>query len=113
MANYRQAPKLFHNKDKYKSTNFYQLPQGIMDKVFTQLDGKCGNQIKLMCVLLGTIGDGSFGISEAWVQERTGMIQQTYNKSRQALVEKGWLYVDDGKIFILIDNIMNEGTTSE
>ena len=66
-----------------------------------------------MCVLLGTIGDGSFGISEAWVQERTGMIQQTYNKSRQALVEKGWLYVDDGKIFILIDNIMNEGTTSE
>ena len=101
MPNYKQAPKLYHNKDNFKSKNFYNLPQELMDCVFQQLDGKCGNQIKLMTVLLGTLGDGTFGVSEAWICDRTGMIQQTYNTARKALVERGWIYLENGKIYVL------------
>ena len=101
MPNYKQAPKLYHNKSNFNSKNFYNLPQELMDYVFQQLDGKCGNQIKLMTVLLGTLGDGSFGVSEAWICERTGMIQQTYSTARKALIERGWIYVEDGKMYVL------------
>lgn len=101
MPNYKQAPKLYHNKDQFKDKNFYQLPQELMDYIFQQLDGKCGNQIKLMTVLLGTLGNGSFGVSEKWICDRTGMVQQTYSTARKALVERGWVYVEDGKLYVL------------
>ena len=101
MPNYKQAPKLYHNKSSFNSKNYYNLPQELMDQIFQQLDGKCGNQIKLMTVLLGTLGDGSFGVSEKWICERTGMVQQTYSNARKALVERGWIYVEDGKLYVL------------
>ena len=101
MPNYKQAPKLYHNKSSFNSKNYYNLPQELMDYIFKQLDGKCGNQIKLMTVLLGTLGDGSFGVSEKWICDRTGMIQQTYSTARKALVERGWIYVEDSKIYVL------------
>lgn len=107
MPNLRQAPKLYHNKQDYKDKVFYNLPQDLMDCVFTQLDGRSGNQIKLMCVLLGTLGDGSFGISEAWICDRTGMVQQTYSTARRALVERGWIYVEDSKLYVLPEIIKN------
>jgi hypothetical protein len=112
MANFKQAPKLYHTGKKH-NTIFYQLPQDLMDIVFTKLDGKCGNQIKLMCVLLGTQGNGSFGVSEKWICDRTSMVQQTYNKARKALIDKGWLKLEDGKLFVLISSIYAEGTISE
>ena len=101
MPNYKQAPKLYHNKSSFNCKNYYNLPQELMDCIFQQLDGKCGNQIKLMTVLLGTLGDGTFGVSEAWICDRTGMIQQTYSTARKALVERGWIYVEDSKIYVL------------
>ena len=101
MPNYKQAPKLYHNKSSFNCKNYYNLPQELMDCIFKQLDGKCGNQIKLMTVLLGTLGDGTFGVSEAWICDRTGMIQQTYSNARKALVERGWIYVEDSKIYVL------------
>ena len=76
-----------------KNTPFYQLPQDIMDIIFNQLDGKNGNQMKIMIVLLGTVGDGSFRVSEKWICERTGTVQQSYNRARKSLVERGWLQV--------------------
>ena len=112
MANLRQAPKLYHTGKKHQG-NFYQLPQDLMDIVFDKLDGKCGNQIKLMCVLLGTQGNGTFGVSEKWICDRTGMVQQTYNKARKALIDRGWLKQEDGKLFVLISFIYAEGTTSD
>lgn len=112
MANLRQAPKLYHTGKKHQG-NFYQLPQDLMDIVFNKIDGKCGNQIKLMCVLLGTQGNGTFGVSEKWICERTGMVQQTYNKARKALIDRGWLKQEDGKLFVLISFIYAEGTTSD
>ena len=107
MPNYKQAPKLYHDKQKYKNINYYNLPQHLMDCIFQKLDGKCGNQIKLMTVLLGTLGDGSFGVSEKWVCDRTGMIQQTYNTARKALIERGWIYLKDGELYVLPDIIIN------
>ena len=101
MPNYKQAPKLYHNKSNFTSKNYYNLPQELMDCIFQQLDGKCGNQIKLMTVLLGTLGDGSFGVSEAWICERTGMVQQTYSTARKALVERGWIFVEDSKLYVI------------
>jgi hypothetical protein len=74
MPNYKQAPKLYHNKTSFNSDNYYNLPQELMDCVFNQIDGKCGNQIKLIIVLLGTLGNGTFGVSEKWICERTGMV---------------------------------------
>ena len=103
MPNYKQAPKLYHNKNNFYENNYYGLPQELMDCVFQQLDGKCGNQIKLMIVLLGTAGDGTFGVSEKWICDRTGMLQQTYNTARKALIERGWIYLDkeEGRLFVL------------
>lgn len=101
MPNYKQAPKLYHNKTSFNDKNYYALPQKLMDCVFAQLDGKCGNQIKLMITLLGTLGDGSFGVSEAWICERTGMVQQTYSTARKALIDRGWIYLEDGKLYVL------------
>ena len=109
--NFKQAPKLYHSGKK-KQGIFYQLPQDLIDIVFNTLDGKNGNQIKLMCVLLGTQGNGSFGVSEKWICERTGMVQQTYNKARKALIDRGWLKLEEGKLFVLISAIYAEGTTS-
>ena len=111
MSNLKQAPKLYHTGKKH-DTIFYQLPQDLMDIIFTKIDGKSGNQIKLMCVLLGTQGNGSFGVSEKWICERTGMTQQTYSKARKALIEKGWLKLEDGKLFVLISDIYAQGTSS-
>lgn len=101
MPNYKQAPKLYHNKNNFYEDNYYGLPQELMDCVFQQIDGKCGNQVKLMVVLLGTAGDGSFAISEKWICDRTGMFQQAYSAARKALIERGWIYVEDDKIFVL------------
>lgn len=101
MPNYKQAPKLYHNKTNFNSDNYYNLPQELMDCVFNQIDGKCGNQIKLIIVLLGTLGNGTFGVSEKWICDRTGMVQQTYSTARKALVERGWVYVEDGKLYVL------------
>lgn len=109
MPNYRQAPKLYHNKTKYNSNNYYNLPQDLMDCIFQQLDGKNGSQIKLMVVLLGTLGDGSFRISEKWICERCGInSQQAYSTARKALIERGWIYIEDGNIYIL-PRIIKEG----
>lgn len=80
-----------------------------MDKIFQKLDGKHGSQIKLLVVLLGTIGNGSFRVSEEWVRQRTGMSQVNYNVARKALVEKGWMVLtDDGCVVIDVNAIMGD-----
>ena len=113
MPNYNQAPKLYHLKDAFKSNNFYQLPQGVMDKVFQKLSGREGNAIKLITVLLGTLGNGSFGISEAWICERTGMEHSTYIRARNNLRDKGWIVLEDGYLFVLVDVIMDDEFSSK
>lgn len=82
---YRQAPKLYHIGSKDKRDN-YLLPKNLMDPIFNQLNGKQGNQAKLMSVLIGTRGNGNFAVSEKWICDRTGMNQSSYNRTRKALI---------------------------
>lgn len=99
MNTFRQAPRLFHIGSKDKK-DFYLLPKNLMDSVFNQLSGKQGNQIKLMSVLLGTAGDGSFAVSEKWICDRTGMDQSNYSRARKALIDRGWLRLENGKLYV-------------
>lgn len=103
--NYKRAPQIYHNAGKGNG-NFYKLPQNIMDIVLTQLDGKNGNAIKLMIVLLGTSGDGSFRASEKWIEKKTGMKKQNYHRAKNALAEKGMIILEDGKIIVNIKGIL-------
>ena len=110
MSNFRKAPKLVHNgaKSENKKEVFYMLPQRLMDAVFNKLDGKNGNAIKLMVVLLGTCGDGSFGISEEFIRQRTGMTKSNYHRARKMLEEDyKFLTVKDGIITVNIDVIFH------
>ena len=103
------APKLRHTKDAdYSNVNFYKLPQPLMDDIFLCLNGKCGNQIKIMCVLLGTLGNGTFGVSDEWIRQRTNMEQQAYSKSRLILVKKGWIEVNGNFLTLRLDVIRAE-----
>jgi len=34
MPNYKQAPKLYHNKNNFYENNYYGLPQELIDCVF-------------------------------------------------------------------------------
>ena len=99
MSDFRQAPKLYHSGQKDKK-DFYLLPKNLMDPIFNQLNGKQGNQIKLMAVLLGTAGDGRFAVSEKWICDRTGMDQSNYNRARKALIDRGWLRLENGGRYV-------------
>ena len=96
---YRQAPILYHLGKKDMS-KFYLLPRNLMEPIFNQLNGKQGNQIKLMSLLIGTMGDGSFAITEKWVCDRTGMTQSSYNRARKALIDRGWLRLERGMLYV-------------
>lgn len=64
-ASFAQAPAFYKTGKEYKSNRrFYSITQEAADAVFQQLPGKNGNELKIMVVLLGTLGDGSFRISE-------------------------------------------------
>lgn len=110
MANLKQAPKLYHDKAKMDSNKcFYSAyPQELMDVIMNQIDGKSGNLLKIMWVLLGTDGSGRFSVSEAWMRDRTGMSQESYARARAKLVQMGWLSLEKGTICVNIDAIMGD-----
>ena len=104
---YKQAPRLIHRGKKFQNQGrfFYQLPQSLMSNIFYELSGKHGNQIKLMCVLIGTAGDGSFRVSQRWIMEQTGMDESGYKRARKALADRGWITLDNGCIYVNFDAI--------
>ena len=62
---FQKAPVLLHSgTDNCGNIRFYRVMQDALDVVLNELDGKHGNEIKIMVVLLGTLGDGSFRVSE-------------------------------------------------
>lgn len=86
-----KAPVLEHNGEKKKAgTNeqFYLLPQGLMDIVFSSL-GNASAQLRVMIVLLGT--KPGFAVSEEWILDRTGLKERSYIEARKALVNRGWI----------------------
>lgn len=80
---YNQAPAFIkRGKDYEEHGRFYSITQEAADRVMNGLNGRCGNELKIMMVLLGTLGDGSFRISEKWILDRTGMEHSSYIRAR-------------------------------
>lgn len=106
MPNYIQAPTLVQNgvKQKENDKNFYLLPQTLMDKIFNEL-GNRSAEVRLMVILVGT--KPGFKLSDAWVQERTGLSHASYNRARNSLIEREWLSYNkiSNELIINYDNI--------
>ena len=106
MPNYNQAPKLKFDKPKPKSPTYYNIPQEIADTIFAEL-GNSSAQLRIMIVLIGTKED--FGISEKWILERTGLQKASYITARKALINRGWLSLEEADtITVNFDNIMKK-----
>lgn len=102
MANLRQAPILgrIGSKEEFKSKTKYIFPEDLWSAFGYVLGGKCGSQILLMGLLVGTSQEGNFRVSEKWVESRIKLNQQCYNSARRALVDRGWLVVKQDRILI-------------
>ena len=111
MENYRKAPKLLHKGNKDSGTkSFITIPQDLLTKIFNTLDGKHGNAIKLIILLLGTVGDRTFGVSEKWVTETCGFSQPRYIDARKYLRDIGWLELRSGTLYVNINAIRGKET---
>lgn len=101
MANYKKAPKLIHKGSKNTDCkSIVMIPSDLLEVVFNTLTGRQGNVIKLIIFLIGTAGDGSFGISEKWICDKTGMLKSCYIEARKTLKTLGWVEVKNGKIYL-------------
>ena len=107
MANYRNAPKLIHNGSKSEGL-FYQLPQKMVEHIFQNFDGKCGNQIKLLIVMIGNKGDGAFRFSEKWITQHTGMSKSNYHRAMESLIEKNYVIRENGKLILNLPLLMED-----
>ena len=86
-----QAPSLHHIGLKAQDNptgQFYMLPQALTDIIFNEL-GNSSAQLRIMMVLCGT--KEGFFISEKWICDRTGLKRQSYERSRDELVKRGWI----------------------
>ena len=106
MGNTKQAPMLIHEGDRLDSGQFYCIDQNLCETIFNELSGKNGNSLKLMFFLLGNSGSGGFRISEQTVKKVTGMDKKSYQRARKDLEERGWIRHEQGKIVVLIQNIV-------
>lgn len=95
----KQAPVIKFNKAKPKGLT-YVLPQKVMDEIFAKIDGKNGNAIKLIVVLLGT--KEGFRPSTKWLCDRTGMKKTAYYRARDYLADLGIISVSNNTIKINI-----------
>lgn len=112
MENYRKAPKIYHDikkEDLNYLGNYFLIYQRLYEIIYYKLSGKHGNQIKLIQTLLGTIGDGSFGVSEKWITHTCRFSQQRYIEARKSLIEMGWLELKDRKLIVKISNMLKDG----
>lgn len=94
MANFNHAPILSFDIPKEKGTNYYELPQKLMDIIFKKL-GNSSAQLKIMIVLIGA--KPGFGISEQWMLERTGLTTSSYSRARANLINMGWISLEKNK----------------
>lgn len=100
MPNFRKAPVLEIEGKKFideDNQQYYKIPQDIADIVFREL-GTNGAQLRIMLLLIGT--KEGFGVSEAWVLDRTGLGHSSYDRARKALAAINWIKLKDGKIVV-------------
>ena len=90
-----------YSKENTKGYYFYQTPSVLTNFIMNYINGNCGNQLKLMWVLMGSAEN--FGISEKTIIQRTGMTQQAYCNARKALNEAGIINYNPSEHTITID----------
>lgn len=90
------APKIKFDGEKFDGNKsgevgyeFTQIPNRILSYVMRNIDGKCGNRLKLMIFLMGC-GE-NFEIHEKTVLKRTGMSQASYSQAREWLDKNGFI----------------------
>ena len=102
----KSPPQIFHDKeDKPKSFSVY--PNELLAAINNLLSG---NEAKVLLVLLGCKGDGSFSPSTVYMQKMTGITQpNNYYKTRKNLEKKGYITTDEkGNIYIDTQKIISE-----
>lgn len=103
--NFRQAPTLYIEGYKGKK-DFYVLPGDIMDIIFNELDGKNGNALKLMVVLIGT--QNGWKLTEKYIESRTGMAKQNYHRAMKTLQELEFVYIGEKSVTVNLDRIRSK-----
>ena len=102
-----KAPRIKHCGTKilpdYDET--YALSSSLLRTIFNQLSGKCGNQLKLITVLMGVPGGGKYRLSQKEIMSMTGMDESGYKRARKALIDLGWITHKDGSIYVHFDKI--------
>ena len=102
----KSPPQIFHDKeDKPKAFSIY--PNELLAAINNLLSG---NEAKVLLVLLGCKGDGSFSPSVTYMQKMTGITQpNNYYRARKNLEKKGYVTTDEkGNIYIDTQKIISE-----
>ena len=102
----KSPPQIFHDKEE-KPKAFSVYPNELLAAINNLLSG---NEAKVLLVLLGCKGDGSFSPSTAYMQKMTGISQpNNYYKTRKNLEKKGYITTDEkGNIYIDTQKIINQ-----
>ncbi|MBQ2700089.1 MAG: hypothetical protein IJF65_02925, partial [Clostridia bacterium] len=83
-------------------------PHSLMNAVFQKFDGKHGNAIKLLVVMIGSAGDGSFALSEKMIERRTGIGKQSYHRTMDSLVSLGYVIREKGRVILNLPLLMED-----
>ena len=90
------APKITYDGDKFDfhkggetGYEFCQIPNRLLSFVMNEIQGNCGNRLKLIIFLMGC-GEG-FEIHEKTILKRTGMSQSAYSEARKWLNDEGFI----------------------
>lgn len=109
-----KAPRIKHCGTKilpdYDET--YALPSTLLKTIFNQLSGKCGNQLKLITLLMGVPGNGQYRLSQKDIMTMTGMDESGYKRARKALIDLGWITHKDGSICVHFDKIRQSAASA-
>ena len=86
----------------------YRLPCDVMEAVFSELDGRHGNAIKLMVVLLGADDrvDGKLTLTE--LAGRTGMSKQAAMSSLRVLEKLGMIEYTGNVVKLKFNKLMGD-----
>lgn len=106
-----KSPQIFHDKED-KPKSFVMYPSELLAAINNLLSG---NEAKVLLVLLGCKGDGSFSPSAEYMQKMTGITQpNNYYKTRKQLEKKGYITTDEkGNIYIDTQKIISKAKLGE
>lgn len=112
MPNHNQAPILSYRGDKMTSNEiagFAQRSHDLEKAIMTGLGPQDTAQLKIMFAL--TANAEGFACAEKTILERTGLAHKTYVDNRKKLIEKGWLILDEKKLIVNVEKILNPNTS--